>query len=1567
MQIRLFLWCCFLWGACLGLPNKADAFSPKPPLLVASSNLSLGGNATADKTAEPSSKEAQPLDLIKTQGTVIKTEKKGFVKGVVIEGQQKTPLAQSRVSLRYNTPKKNSYRSQSLTSKVDGTFEFTLDGEGEMVLYAWHENYKLATLALGSNIQEKTLTLELDRGESANFSLLQRLPYQQLGILGQRKVQLKLFTNQRSYNFESKTDVEGNCLISGLQKGDELEFNLDGYCPQKVPVHLDHSTKEILFEVASKLEIQVLDDRQEPLKNASFWISKTDGGSESIKYKYEDLKKIYQLNQSPVGNFKLNIYCGKFEPTLLDVTTQSGNTSTYKVQMTPQKIFRVTLLNVIGKGPEKVTYGLQGQNMSAGSSMEKSKSELCQYESPLPKGSYETLTITAEGYAPEKIPFSIDQLNYTVPLSRGATIALTVTHEQSISLEGLDLRLEKLKDQYYHTVYRAVQLKTDKEGKVNIDGLVAGQYRVMVKDPKIGFGISDNVVLSGQEVKALTLSLKAGLKAELQVFDEKQEPLLGVNFYAKSMDSEFVANYDESSKTYRLHFLPEETFTLMVAKHKYEEASLELKALPDTIVQKSVTLKAKTAYTFMLLNLEGKAPSTINFITSRNNSSRHYSLSLDQGSQPCSYEWLVPQNEVKNDELQLNLQGYVPVKIPFLVTQSKYEVQLDRGLVLTAMVKDETGAVLEGVEVHYNGEGEGHSGSVRSSSEGKIEIKGLLACTYYINLRKSGYVEQAFKLNLKEDLGCPVWEMSRGGTLQIAVRDSAYKTPENLPVQLFITTDHGVSGLHQNPQPKTNSSGRVVFTGLEAGRYFAKVSDLAIGLGTSEELEVKNGETTEGHIVLKKGFTAEIQVLDEQQQPLKDVYFYMENGHQISFISSYDEAKKVYVLNNLEEGEFKLRVAKNAYVETKVNLKIQGEEIVRKTIELKAQKVISIVLKNLEEPMPTCLNVAFIYQGGSHGVYGELTKDSHPPRYDIFKPNEGVDCHTLTIKVEGYAVAKIPYKEEQTLYEVDLDSGLSLKARVQDEAGLAIDGVNVDGYNSGDSSSINAKSNSEGIIDLKGLAGIEYHFSLYKAGYTSKSFKFTVTPQTPSPTWILSKGGSLKVFVLGSLGMPVAGVQVSAEKVRVNGGVENIISNSDDVTNKEGYCLIGAIAEGRWRAKVNDKTQGYGSSEEVEVRNNESAEAQISLKNGLSLQGQVVDENGKGIPRVTLFSHKSMDSAQRGRSISWSSESKNVQSDIFGQFKFYNLKEGDYNLTLQHENYELVGASPIKIAAGSQDLKLEMTRCKILQVFVQTLDQSKAKKVTLHIKPESQQYMNQIYNIEEFEGVYRVKSNQLKNSGKDEKPFRIVAKAQGFNPGESELMTLASLPEKIEIRLNEERSMKFHFVNNQGEPVEGVRISAALKSPNQSLSYDHSNGSITDSTGNAVMKGLPEGDYQFTCQHKRYVTAYQNQRVTPNNPNPIEIVLQWGATLKGVVKNSQGQSLPYAQVSVNQEATMSHTYLGASSDAQGHYQISSISAGEYKVKVSYRVDVKKTQTPITVNFREGEEIVLDLVVPDSKI
>lgn len=207
--------------------------------------------------------------------------------------------------------------------------------------------------------------------------------------------------------------------------------------------------------------------------------------------------------------------------------------------------------------------------------------------------------------------------------------------------------------------------------------------------------------------------------------------------------------------------------------------------------------------------------------------------------------------------------------------------------------------------------------------------------------------------------------------------------------------------------------------------------------------------------------------------------------------------------------------------------------------------------------------------------------------------------------------------------------------------------------------------------------------------------------------------------------------------------------------------------------------------------------------------------------------------------------------------------------------------------------------------------------------------------------------------------------------------------------LGEKIVLRGRVVNMNGSPVAGADVIAQSGAPdmrptgivlrmtrmamNPAPALDSAK---SNDDGYFFLSKLDDGRYSLSARHGGYATDYKDDVIVRADRMANELVLRLGkaATLKGIVKDSNGKAVAGAEVRAMADRGWRGMmggglrYETAFTDDQGRYEIDTLAPSSEQSRARYRLGVMaKGFAPIfeatTIEVAEGETEVRDFVLP----
>lgn len=158
-------------------------------------------------------------------------------------------------------------------------------------------------------------------------------------------------------------------------------------------------------------------------------------------------------------------------------------------------------------------------------------------------------------------------------------------------------------------------------------------------------------------------------------------------------------------------------------------------------------------------------------------------------------------------------------------------------------------------------------------------------------------------------------------------------------------------------------------------------------------------------------------------------------------------------------------------------------------------------------------------------------------------------------------------------------------------------------------------------------------------------------------------------------------------------------------------------------------------------------------------------------------------------------------------------------------------------------------------------------------------------------------------------------------------------------------------VDEQGDPIEGVRVSSMLDTENSTGGVE---STLTDAEGRFAIYGYSAEDFQegpehvdptviASFKHGQYIHAYLEsiEKREPSEHDQLRVVMQRGRSIGGAVTAADGAPVPDVAVSIFQAKP--HQRRGTRTDQQGKFRFNGVAPSEATLRI---VDVSGNRKSI---------------------
>jgi hypothetical protein len=328
--------------------------------------------------------------------------------------------------------------------------------------------------------------------------------------------------------------------------------------------------------------------------------------------------------------------------------------------------------------------------------------------------------------------------------------------------------------------------------------------------------------------------------------------------------------------------------------------------------------------------------------------------------------------------------------------------------------------------------------------------------------------------------------------------------------------------------------------------------------------------------------------------------------------------------------------------------------------------------------------------------------------------------HALGANAPGYVPERVEVslgerESRVDVGEVRLASGLAIRGRALDAAGLPLVGASLAAYpmRRGMYSAfqgIEAVSETDGSFALGGLSQGQYRIHVRALGYGSRDLE-GVEAGTERLEVVLKPAGSIRGVAVDDQGKPLeafhAFARLSAERMGASGGADTVTSEDGSFTLEvgEGTYILQVQAPGRVTGVVSDVKVIAGQVTGV---------GRIVLRKGGSVRGFVVD--GSGLP---VSGAKVLVLGPGRDSMSFLDDANSALSDNEGFFEIQGLPDGPVDTVARHPLYAEGRASGLNVdsRSGPAEARIVLTQGGRLEGLVRLRDPEALANVSINVVP----------------------------------------------------------------------------------------------------------------------------------------------------------------------------------------------------------------------------------------------------------
>ncbi|MCA8925730.1 MAG: carboxypeptidase regulatory-like domain-containing protein, partial [Planctomycetes bacterium] len=368
---------------------------------------------------------------------------------------------------------------------------------------------------------------------------------------------------------------------------------------------------------------------------------------------------------------------------------------------------------------------------------------------------------------------------------------------------------------------------------------------------------------------------------------------------------------------------------------------------------------------------------------------------------------------------------------------------------------------------------------------------------------------------------------------------------------------------------------------------------------------------------------------------------------------------------------------------------------------------------------------------------------------------------------------------------------------------------------------------------------------------------------------------------------------------------------------------------------VTARATGYAhGSAEVQLAAGTTQSLTVSLQQGLTLSGRVIDRAGKPIPEATVTGvalggkDAALAMAQQGTQVS-------AVSDAEGRFTLTGLEDSPYYLMPNAEGYQSMrqgapfGGMPESYRAG---------RAEPVTLTLQALVAIQGR-----VRGPSGEALATVEVTARGKGTWANSSQQVAPdgsftlSGLAPGRYDLSAAGGGWVSFEAQSVSVgADGARGVELELRQGLTVEVD-VACAGQPVSGasLNLSAGEEGMFGGLGRAGAQAS-TDASGEGSLAGVAPGEYRLSVTCEGFAPAEVPVGVTAQGAARVRVELLAGATLAGRVLNADGTPAADGVLYATRTGkSFSKDALEATTDAEGAFTLEGLAAGSYDLHLMH--------------------------------
>ncbi|MEA2236980.1 MAG: large repetitive protein [Thermoanaerobaculia bacterium] len=826
----------------------------------------------------------------------------------------------------------------------------------------------------------------------------------------------------------------------------------------------------------------------------------------------------------------------------------------------------------------------------------------------------------------------------------------------------------------------------------------------------------------------------------------------------------------------------------------------------------------------------------------------------------------------------------------------------------------------------------------------------------------------------------PTLKLAKGGTVSGSVRDVKSQLPI-AGVRVALAPSGAFGSREAAHDTITDAKGNFTIAPIVAGTYDVRPTRPGYTVNGAQALPVKGAEAVQKALYGTARGRISGTVVDEDKRPVAaarlsaatvgrngmfGIVNMMRGGGGSDGYSAPDGH---FVLRNVEtDADLQVDAVKRGYPAAKspslklaagerktgVTLTILRGLLVTGRVTDKDKKPLSgtgvEAIEASNDPMGGMRRVVMNMQGNRND---ELVRTGSDGTFSI-RVKEGT--YDLAFKREGYSAKTVrgtKVDANTKPVEVVLDPGVEISGRVT-RSGVGVEGVNVRAMSQGGMGA--AVTGPDGAFRISDLTPGQMMLIAAK----QDSFIQEMRPITaPAQDVIidLPSGGRITGRVVDkSSHQPVTSFMAGVTTSRSGGGMVMMMPPMQrQFTSDDGTFVLEGIKPGSTQVVVN--APGYTTARvaNIEVEDGKTtADIEVGVETGAKLTGRITGPDGSPVAGVSV--REDQMAAGASRVMRFDATETSGTSDPNGDYSIDTLEPGEKTFTFARSGY--IAQQKTVTIAGSKETRLDVQLSNGLRATGSVVTDGGAPVPDATVRAASASEMDGGRQATtDGNGAFTIEALAPGH-------YTFTASKSGFAPGTLRDIDIASSG-PVRVILKSGGVITGHVNGLTPQELEQTTVSASVSGGGGGPFGGGGPGvsAAVDGGGNFRLEGAPSGTVRVSARTGAMFggssksAAPKTVELEPGGTAQVDIDFKSSTVIQGRIMRNNAP-VANAQVTFIPRGAKSQTVSSASSDANGHYEVSSLDDGTYSVQV---VDMARL-SPFATQYEVHGSSTFDITI-----